>query len=379
MADGTAIEWTHRPGTNGETWNPIVGCSVVSPGCTNCYAMRVAGTRLDGNPKAPHYAGTTQHSKAGPVWTGKVATATDHILTKPLRWRAPRTVFVNSMGDLFHEAVPDEWIDRVFAVMALAPQHTFQLLSKRPARMRAYVQDRAVEGMLGAVEHRARQLARERETPIPVGKTLAGTWPWPHVWLGVSVEDQARADARIPDLLATPAAIRFVSYEPALGPVRFDRIGAPQYTDDDKGWTFNALDAGDTYRLYGEEGRYLDSGDGPMRETKIDWVICGGESGPHARPMHPDWARSIRDQCASARVPFFFKQWGEWVPPNHFSGIETCHGSGCPDVAWPDGTIAWGSSHEHGGPGRTLHRVGKKTAGRLLDGRTHDDFPEPAE
>jgi protein gp37 len=133
MGDNTGIEWTDA------TWNPIVGCSIVSPGCTNCHAMKFAGNRLDGNSKAPHCAGTTQKSKAGPVRSGKLTLSPEHILAAPLRWKKSRTIFVNSMGDFFHEDCPDEWIDQVFAVMALAPQHTFQVLTKRAERMRDYL------------------------------------------------------------------------------------------------------------------------------------------------------------------------------------------------------------------------------------------------
>jgi hypothetical protein len=145
MADKSAIEWTDA------TWNPVVGCSIVSPGCTNCYAMKMAARieKMASSPMAAHvnvqthYAGTTQRSKAGAVWTGKVARAPEHILTQPLKWKRPRKIFVNSMGDLFHESIPDEWIDRVFAVMALAPQHTFQVLTKRAERMRSYLRGRS--------------------------------------------------------------------------------------------------------------------------------------------------------------------------------------------------------------------------------------------
>jgi len=247
------IEWTE------ETWSPIVGWS-----------------------------------KAGPVWTGNLALAPEHIMTAPLRWKKPRVVFVNSMGDLFHEGVPDEWIDQVFAVMVLCPQHTFQVLTKRAERMRAWVRryrDKSVvEGMdIG-------------DGPITFERAFA------HVWLGVSAEDQVRADERIPALLGTPAAVRFVSCEPLLGPVDLSRVCLVPQID--------ALG-----------GAYVESGmpyvgewdvDGPYpadaQRRSLNWVIVGGESGPGARPMHPDWARSIRDQCEAAGVPYFFKQWGEWRP-----------------------------------------------------------------
>jgi protein gp37 len=310
MTDGTAIEWTHRPGTRGETWNPVVGCDIVSPGCTNCYAMKMAA-RIEKMGTAPHYAGTTKPTKAGPVWTGKIALAPERTLLAPLRWTKPRTVFVNSMGDLFHEAIPDETIDRIFAVMALAPQHTFIVLTKRAGRMREYFADIFSDG--GQFERVFNRMMFDpacsrapsvRETCEAYGlpwrqPTCAQDWyPLSNVWLGVSVEDQRRADERIPDLLATPAAVRFVSAEPLLGPIDFH-----------------------DYLVRAANGF----------TPPLDWIIVGGESGPDARPMHPDWARSIRDQCAAAGAAFFFKQWGGLRP---------------------------------------------KSGGRLLDGREHSAFPE---
>lgn len=275
MADKTCISWTDA------TWNPIVGCSVVSPGCTNCYAMRDAARIVrcsEGAGRASHYEGTIEPSKAGPVWTGKVALAPDRIVTTPLSWRRPRRIFVNSMGDLFHESVPDEWIDRVFAVMALAPQHTFQVLTKRSARMREYLSGEALRRV-------ARAANRIRTVDGLIG------WPLPNVWLGVTAEDQTRANERIPDLLATPAAVRFVSCEPMLGPVDLRNVSPA-----------------DKYEIDVLSGYDFDQG---LVGPRLDWVICGGESGPNARPMHPDWARGLRDQCAAAGVPFHFKQWGK--------------------------------------------------------------------
>lgn len=278
MGADSKIEWTDA------TWNPIVGCSVVSPGCTNCYAMGHAARIVRCAKGAPsHYDGTTQPSKAGPVWTGKVALAPDHILTAPLRWSRPRRIFVNSMGDLFHESVPDAWIDRVFAVMALAEQHTFQIITKRAKRMREYASRAAACG-----EH---WLAHIPDAP-------AEKWPLPNVWLGVSAEDQTRADERIPELLETPAAVRFVSAEPLLGPL--DLLGPDMEGPLTNGEPTQAqIDADRTgWRVI----RY--------GVSRLDWIIVGGESGPGARPMHPQWARDIRDQCERAGVPFFMKQMG---------------------------------------------------------------------
>lgn len=333
MADNTRIEWTEA------TWNPITGCSLASPGCTNCYAMRFAGTRLGHVPK---YDGLTQPSKAGPVWTGKLA-FDEKALLEPLRWKKPRMVFVNSMGDLFHEDCPDEWIDRVFAVMALCPQHTFQVLTKRSARMREYCQSRF------ETEWGSEQLCEAIEEIDQFNSDAGGDYdaPLPNVWLGVSVEDQQRADERIPDLLATPAAIRWISAEPLLGPV-------------------NITDA-----MFACEERLLDD-----LTATIDWVVAGGESGKHARPMHPDWARSLRDQCAAAEAPFFFKQWGEWRPysqDDDFTANDPTGEYGSPgDRARHVPAFAG----DEASPDNIMIPVGKKRAGRLLDGVEHNGMPE---
>jgi protein gp37 len=347
MAEHSTIEWTDA------TWNPITGCTVLSPGCTNCYAMKEAGGRLRSHPSRK---GLTRPSKAGPVWTGEVRFNEDWI-DQPLRWKRPRLIFVCAHGDLFHESVPDVWIDRVFAVMALAPRHTFQVLTKRSARMRQYMLERwqptkaqRIDFGAGDVldipaatsgETRRDQIARACEEFIQKFnladqnneahwtsegslKATRFAWPLPNVWLGVSVEDQQRADERIPDLLATPAAVRFLSCEPLLGPIRFKDVPG-----------FNRVNLS----LWGW------------------WVIAGGESKAGARPSHPDWFRSLRDQCAVAGVPFFFKQWGEWCAPQHL----------------PPGTDF---SHVHDYIGDCyVTRVGKKAAGALLDGVEHKAMP----
>lgn len=352
MAERTSIEWTEA------TWNPIVGCSIVSPGCTNCYAMTMAA-RLDAMGTLPHYGGTTQKTKAGPVWTGKLALAPEATLLAPLRRRKPTVYFVNSMGDLFHEDVPDAWIDRVFAVMALTPQHTYQVLTKRSARMRAYMDQasgRIADGTIALRKHPlaiARGVGPSAVVPVPHLRPGAQWWPLANVWLGVSAEDQRRADERIPDLLATPAAIRFVSAEPLLGPIDF---GQTQEGLPNNAWL-----------------TWLD---------KLDWIIVGGESGKGARPMHPDWARAIRDQCAAAGTAFFFKQWGAWAPLIDRERDD-------PDVrrdysyrfADNDKTRWLNLEGGRGFHGERFHVMGraskaKAKAGRLLDGVTHDAMPE---
>jgi protein gp37 len=361
MADNTKIEWTDA------TWNPITGCSVVSPGCTNCYAMRLAGTRLK---HVESRKGLTRDSKAGPVWNGEVR-FNEKDLDQPLRWKRPRLIFVCAHGDLFHENVPDEWIDEVFAVMAFTPQHTFQVLTKRSARMREYLDNE----WRGVRVRNAMQAMHHNHPTIDLM-----TLPLPNVWLGVSAEDQKRADERIPDLLATPAAIRFVSAEPLLGPVDLTWIAEP---DDEKEGVIDAvlgcnwidgMGRGVAYRPTrpGHEGRVMtrhvcSSDDEILASRKLDWVIVGGESGPAARPMHPDWARSLRDQCAAAGVAFHFKQWGEW-----FS--ESREGA-CADLdrMMSNERVAWGD----GSSNHLIHRkLGKKAAGRSLDGREHDAFPK---
>jgi protein gp37 len=265
VSDKSAIEWTDA------TWNPTTGCDRVSPGCANCYAldlaarlkrMGAAAYQADGDPKT-----------SGP---GFALTLHPERLALPLRWSRPRRVFVNSMSDLFHPDVPDHFLSLVFAAMALGGRHSFQLLTKRPERMRAWLSDPATEA---AVRGAALELD-------PVARRFA--WPLPNVWLGASVEN-ARWRTRIDDLRATPAVVRFLSCEPLLGPL------------------------------------------GDLDLAGIHWVIVGGESGPRHRPIEETWVLEVRDQCAGAGVPFFFKQWGGRV---------------------------------------------SKSGGRLLDGRTWDGYPE---
>lgn len=312
MSTTTGIEWTDA------TWNPVVGCSIVSPGCTNCYAMKHAARLLDGNAKMPHYAGTTQHSKAGGIWTGTVALAPDHIITAPLRWRTPRRVFVNSMGDLFHESVPDKWINRVFAVMACAPQHAFQVLTKRSRRMMLWAKDASTEARVFQMSTLVAPDGRQRRSRA---------WPLPNVWLGVSTEDQPHAAERIPDLLATPAAVRFISAEPLLGPIDFTDIDVTMRWRS-TAW-LNAL-AGETWLPgnCGENSRTFDS-------NKLDWIIVGGESGHGARPCDTAWIESIVGQCNAARVPCFVKQLGGHVIRS--GGIwHTADRKGANMSEWPD-------------------------------------------
>ena len=283
MSDGTKIEWTDA------TWNPIVGCSVVSPGCTNCYAMRLAGTRMKHHPSR---AGLTRDSKAGPVWTGEVRFM-EQWLIQPLRWAKPRMIFVCAHADLFHEAVPDEWIDRIFAVMAMAPQHTFQVLTKRPERMRDYLAGYSCDGARRL--NIAAAAGRLIEGGDWAGDTVAkAEWPLPNVWLGTSVEDQRRADERISLLLDTPAAVRWISAEPLLGPIDLTKIDGGSLDPEARGIAVNALTGGRA----------------SASPWHLNWVVAGGESGPNARVWSgfEDACRALRDQCRSAGIPFFMKQ-----------------------------------------------------------------------
>jgi protein gp37 len=339
MGDATGIEWTDA------TWNPIVGCSIKSPGCTNCYAMAMAA-RIEKMQPGSHYAGTTQPSKAGPVWTGKLALAPERILTQPLAWRKPRNIFVNSMGDLFHENARDEDIDKAFAVMALTPQHTYQVLTKRAERMAAYLADAHTRIAIATME--AAPINRDISdvglvfAPHRTPSTYLDRWPLQNVLLGVSVEDERRARERWLPLsdIASYGWRTFVSYEPAIGPV------------DWSGWQF------------------------------LSWLISGGESGPHARPSHPDWHRTARDFCAAHGIPYFFKQWGEW---------EKAVDRGYEDPDWrldysrtfaDQGEMRWlnlaGGCGFHGERFHVMRRVGKRAAGRQLDGIEHNAMPQTA-
>lgn len=278
----TNIEWAT------DVWNPTTGCDRISPGCDNCYALTMA-RRLKGMGQAK-YQNDGDPRTSGP---GFGVTVHPDMLRLPYRWRTPRRVFVNSMSDLFHAKVPLDFIRAVFEVIADTPQHTYLVLTKRAARLR--------------------KLADQLD------------WP-PNLWMGVSAEDQERADQRIPALLATPAVVHWVSAEPLLGPL--------------------------------DLRPYLAGG--------LSWVVVGGESGPGARPMHPDWARTIRDQCVDAGVAFFFKQWGAWEP------------TGALGIGHPrSGRIYVGPPVDSSGFREEMARVSRRAGGRLLDGRTWDEYPRP--
>lgn len=310
MGDKSGIEWTDA------TWNPVAGCTKVSAGCANCYAERMAHRlqkmgRKSGRGAKGQGPGEAQKDALGaaiphPSKYAKGFSPTCHedALVEPLRWRKPRVIVVCSMGDLFHEAVPDEFIDRVFAVMALAEQHRFLVLTKRAKRMARFMQrlkGLGPAGRRGEFFDSAQYIAGKLEdgdNALDTALDILEGCPLHNVGIGVTAENQAAADERIPDLLACPAAMRFVSVEPMVGAVKVGKyIGGPEPWDDVE-----------VCQCCGEEWRHDLTHECPPAFTRLDWVICGGESGPGARPMHPDWARGLRDQCAAAGVPFFFKQ-----------------------------------------------------------------------
>jgi len=339
MGDKTAISWTDA------TWNPVLGCDHVSPGCDNCYAARNASTRLA---HIPAYEGLAVDGR----FTGKIRLLPER-LDQPLRWRRPRRIFVNSMSDLFHKDIPDEYIAQVFAVMALAERHTFQVLTKRHARMRS---------LLSSNEFRE-QFGWHAAGLAPYWTADEQPWPLPNVWLGVSVENQQWADIRIPALLDTPAAVRWLSCEPLLGPVKLPLIEEHDTCTCGVG----------PHGHYGIHERGCGTTPGPAWGN-LHWVVAGGESGPKARPMHPAWARSLRDQCQQVGVPFHFKQFGEHTPyltdwDNH-GGVWVNQETGA--------TVADESQVPDTGSWQQVWRVGKHAAGRELDGRTWDEYPEVA-
>lgn len=289
---GTKIEWTHSEDRKGETWNPWVGCTPTSAACQNCYAARMANRFKN---KVPHYKGVA----TAKGWTGQINRASNKQFYAPRGWRGPRRIFVCSMSDFFHEGA-DEWRQWAWHTIYDTPQHTYLILTKRPERIASHLSD------FGKKE-----------------------WPWPHVQLGVTVENREEK-WRIGALQTVPAALRWLSLEPLLEDL------------------------------------------GKLNLDGISWVVCGGQTGPGARPCHPDWIRSIRNQCQAAGVPFFFKGFGEWGPSPY--GYPLCGSPRCITI-WPDGHIGSGDSYLNKGVYEHMHRLGKKRAGRLLDGKEYNEMP----
>lgn len=318
MSGKTAIEWADR------VWNPVTGCTKVSEGCRNCYAERMAKRFWRGR----EFGDVQCHEER---------------LDDPCHWKNSVRVFVNSMSDLFHENVSNLFINRIIYFMEVAArQHTYLILTKRPDRMNNY---------------------------------FRGVAPANNVWLGVSIEDQETADERIPLLLKTPAAVRFVSVEPMLGPVNLNRIKWAKIPIDPDNYKRFGVPAPDELWSMNDvlSSRPGDKWNKP--KVGLDWVICGGESGPGARPMHPDWVRSLRDQCVDAGVPFFFKQWGEWIRPDQLPRDTDM------DRPLPGEKIV-NNFTEHSDKAippegfEDFWRYGKKINGRELDWEEWNEFPE---
>ncbi|GIM88860.1 phage Gp37/Gp68 family protein [Paractinoplanes toevensis] len=320
MGDKTHISWSDA------TWNPITGCSKTSEGCLNCYIdrtppFRMAHRKFDG-PDIGATTGVKLHSER---------------LGIPMRWTKPRMIFVCSLADLFQDEVPTQFIAEVFAVISIAEQHIFQVLTKRHGRMRSVLNSPAFWAMVDA----ARAVRGYDLIPGQAPHAL------PNAWIGVSTENQKWADLRIPALLATPAAVRWISAEPLLGPIVLadDHSG---HERDFQGTHYQCL----TCSTEENEVEWQ-----TQEFPALDWIVCGGESGPKARPMLPEWAQSLRDQCVRADVRYHFKQWGEWAP--FVAGVA------------PGKEI-------RAYPGAMVQKVGKKAAGRLLEGREWDEFPTAA-
>lgn len=381
MSATTKIAWCDS------TFNPWIGCSKVSPGCANCYAERDFDLRKH---VAKWGAGQPRHRTSEAYWRQPLKWDRDakkafdflvgvHGVGNTMdAWVRPR-VFCASLADWLDDEVPIEWLADLLDLIRRTPHLDWLLLTKRPQLWRSRFE--VIEGMASDAN--------------PVRKFvldwLAGHAPT-NVWIGTTVEDQRRADERIPALLKIPARVRFLSCEPLLGPVDITNIRDPKHHPD--------LIGKDALR-----GREIHEDDDNQwcEMNRIHWVIAGGESGPKARPMHPDWARSLRDQCAAAGVPFLFKQHGEWLAVNQMdtaladrlyhsnqkaklhedqSAIDECYGRTC---AVPSCVVHLdGSCHDpiapmaflHDTGAMTTYRVGKHAAGRLLDGREHNEFPE---
>jgi protein gp37 len=349
VSSSTSIEWTRGDdGSPGATWNPVTGCTQVSPGCDACYALTFA-ERWRGVPG--HYFENGFDVQLRP----------DKLLL-PLKWKKPRKIFVNSMSDLFHDDIPDEYIAKVFAVMAATPQHTYQLLSKRHSRMRSLLSSETFQ-IAAKAAYTDLWLSRFDTG----GRLVIGAWPLNNVHVGVSVENQMWADIRIPALLQTPAAVRFISAEPLLGPITLFDQDHRRHQRDWDGGDWLCLDCSTEEKDV--PWRVVNRADQPS----IGWVIAGGESGGRARPAHTDWFRSLRDQCAAVDVPYLFKQHGAYRgfltadeahrPASLYVNVST--GEALPEAQVPD-TGSW----------QAVWRLGKKAAGRTLDGVEHNGFPQ---
>lgn len=331
MSTHSRIEWTDH------TWSPIVGCTKVGAGCANCYAIRHSNKLAQhSNPKiARVYAGLTERRGGTLNWTGTVRLVRER-LDQPKSWRKPARIFVNPMSDLFHESLSLAQIHEIWCAMtgALGLHHTYQILTKRYARMAGFF-----DYLRGHYRYEYGLTGTEPDAPEMLHL------PQPHIWLGHSYSNQREFDSGMDHLRRTPAAVRFVSLEPLLEKIKLCRCETRT--------PFHGVLC-------------------PVRW--IDWVIVGFESGPEARPGHPQLARDVRDECIAAGIPFLFKQWGEWLPDDQCGGEPFVIKEGHPGApAWAiNKPVCWL------GPGLHAFRVGKKDAGRLLDGREWMQFPRRA-
>lgn len=321
MGENSKIEWTQH------TFNPWVGCSKISPACDHCYAESWA--KRAGSPA---------------LWQGERRRTTPANWRQPLKWNReaqesgtrPR-VFCASLADVFDNAVPDEWRADLFRLIRQTPQLDWLLLTKRIGNAASMIERALIDGHL-------------LTSRLPY-------WPWPNVWIGATIANQEEADRDVPKLLATPARVRFLSCEPLLGPIDLRGIWTHCPTHDFAGG-FCVKDCGNWRR--------------------VDWVIAGGESGGHARPAHPQWFRDLRDQCVAAHVPYLFKQWGEWeiasTENGHHGSVMLATGERYTWIAKNGKTFNPSAPNDQ--DCWAMAKVGKKKAGRLLDGRTWDQFPQ---
>ncbi|MEB2535846.1 phage Gp37/Gp68 family protein [Burkholderia sp. BCCIQ04A] len=338
MAENSTIEWTDH------TFSPWIGCTKVSPGCDNCYAEHLMDTRL--------------HKVVWGVQGERVRTSAA-TWREPIRWNARHAeffaahgrrqrVFCASLADVFDNVVDPAWRADLFTLIERTPNLDWLLLTKRIGN---------VMSMVGEAAQYQFDLDRIEKPRLH-----------DNIWLGATIVNQEEADRDIPKLLAVPARVRFLSMEPLLGPVDLTRVMRSSPGSD---WSY----CDDVLRGF----RAHKCGGHISPENAVNWVIVGGESGANARPMHPEWARDLRDQCAAAGVPFLFKQWGEWAPGENCGGPPT-RTERVADWFCDEWSFSTMTPSEHDGLSYddepTVYRVGKKTAGRHLDGRTHDDFPE---
>ncbi|MGE5353987.1 MAG: phage Gp37/Gp68 family protein [Acidobacteriota bacterium] len=356
----SGVSWTDY------SWGVIDGCTKVSEACKNCYAEGMAQRFWAARP----FSEVQMHPERleAPLNTGK------------------GRVFVAPMGDLFNEKVGFQFIDQVFAVMALCPQHTFQVLTKRPERMLEYFsfKHRDVK-ILTEMQMITAELDDIKDEEI-IGKNnveelrlLTRGLPFRNVWLGVTAENQQRADERIPVLLKVPATVHFVSVEPMLGPVDLTKIKWAKIPVNPENYDGMNIPVPNEMWSLNNILTSRPADEWNLAKVGLDWVICGGESGPHARPTHPDWARSLRDQCTAAGVPFYFKQWGEWIPWDQIS-LSSIHDElrKALNKTLPI-TIIDNEIGPHTMPNQVkVSKVGTKKAGNLLDGQTWQQMPEVA-